>query len=456
MDRMRLSWLVLVALLAIQAAIALPPPPRPYAGDEPYYMDKARQIARGRIDRATPEELAISRGEIWGTADWRPPGYPTFLALAGAGHLDFVALRRRVAAIQFAAIATVLLAIFALFGRRAPLPAAILLGIAPGALEFLTVLYPDPLTATLMFFGILLMWRAIVSRRALLMFAGALLTSAGFLLRPEMIVVSAAMIALVFLFVRFRPALCAAAAAAFLLVCAVQYAYRIQLTGERFPTFFGGFRTESLGAYHWVNGRLLTEHEGLEDIVYTMAGGGEPRIPERVIADAREREEIDRALAILRRDHRNSAAVDLTFERLAKEHARNEPVHGWLVPRVAHIGQLWINLSTNAQTLATLSRVPRSLRLPLLALLFAVKCAAVALFCMAIVALIRERRARDERWTLIALFAAFVIVRTLLIGSAINTMEHRYVTTAWPALLACACAAMPARQAILGRGVERS
>src|SRR5438128_2697210 len=105
MDRTRLSWLVLAALLSLQAAIALPPPPRAFQGDEPYYVDKARELtAHGRFDRATPENLAVERGERWGTADWRPPGYPVVIALAGGGRLDPATLRTRVAAIQFLAV----------------------------------------------------------------------------------------------------------------------------------------------------------------------------------------------------------------------------------------------------------------------------------------------------------------------------------------------------------------
>jgi hypothetical protein len=453
MDRTRLSWLVLAALLAMQAAIALPPPPGAFQGDEPYYVDKAQQLTEhGRFDRATPEELAVERGERWGTADWRPPGYPFVLALAGGGRLDPATLRPRVAAIQFIAIAAVLLTIFALFGRGAPLTVAIILGVAPWPFEFVTSLYPDALTAALTFFGAVVLWRAILSRRAVTMFAGALLSAAAFLLRPETIVVAAVVTAAALLFVRFDMRLTVAAAAAFLLVCGLQYAYRIQLTGERIPTFFSGFHTQSLGAVHWVNTRMLSEHQGLDDVVYAMAEGREPRIPPRAVADAREAEEIERAVAMLRRDRRNSAAVDGVFETLARERVRKAPIRGWLLPRITHIGQLWINLNTNRQTLAKLVVVPRLVRGALLLALFALKCAAVALFCAAVVMLVRDRHVWGEHWMLVALFATLVIARTLLIAVVINMMEHRYVTAVWPALLACAAISAQRRAHLQPRG----
>jgi hypothetical protein len=438
MTRTRFSWLVLAVLLAVQAALALPPRFRAYSGDEVYYVTKAAQwAAHHRFDRATSEELDVEQGRRWGTADWRPPGYPMALAVIGGGRFEPAALRARVGAVQFAAIAAVLLTAFALFGRGAPLTSALLLGIVPASFEYLTSLVPDALTAALTFFGAVALWRAVAARRAAWAFAGALLTAATFLLRPESIVVAVVTIAAALLFARFDARLTAAAAAALLLVCAAQYGYRMQFTGERFPPFFSAFHTKSLGAVHWVNTRLLTEHEGLEEIAYALGEGRTPRIPPRAVANAREQRELDAALALLRRDGANSEAVDGAFERMARERVREAPVAAGLVPRVAHAGQLWINLYTNSQTLAALAGVPRAIRLPILLALLLAKCAAAALFCAALV------RARSLP---VALLATTVIVRTLLIAAVINMMEHRYVTSVWPALLACACAALSAQR----------
>jgi 4-amino-4-deoxy-L-arabinose transferase-like glycosyltransferase len=449
MRREQLPLFVLLLLLAGQGVLLFLRPLTPYGGDEPYYVEKAQQFrAHSRFDPASAHELALERGELWGTSDYRPPGYPLLLAAVSGGHFEPQVLRGRMRALQFLAIAAAIVAAYLLAARgttpRRRYLLALLAGIAPWPFEYAGSILPDALTAALAFAGVVVLARAVRTRGAVTMFAGALLLATTFLLRPEIIVLVPLLAGGALLLSGFTWKRAAACALGMLLPAALHYAYRIQFTGERVPTYFAGFHTQSLGAMQWANTWVGSEHDLYASVVYAIAEGRPPVYQQRFLADPRERAELERAAALVRRDGHNSAEVDGIFDALRRRREHEHPFQAWLLPRVAHVGQLWINLETNDQLLGLLSNVPRSVRRPLFGLLLAVKLTVLALFCRLLAVVVLQRR--DPDWVLWTLLAAFVLLRTLTVAGLHNTMEHRYVLAAWPAMLACALkGATPAR-----------
>lgn len=412
---------LLLALLLVQALLVAAAPDLPPMGDEPYYVGKARHLrAHGSFPRADARTLAIERGEVWGTDDYRPPGYPAVLALIGA-------TRARVKWVQFVCVAALLLAIFGIAtGHGAhPVATALLLGIAPWPLEWVTSILADPLNAVVHFAGLLLLWRAIVSGRAALAFAGALLVSATLLFRADMLLLPPVVFAAVW-WMRRRFAV--PMAAAFLLVVAAQYAYRVHFTGDTTTSLYAPFRLQYGSALKWSGTWLGTERETTSFVWRLSEGRVPPPLPSRAWADEEEKRAIDGVVADVTRTGRYTEAHDAVFERLRQKRVRDSFVGAFIAPRIWNAIHLWANASTNSQLLHALVRVSRPVRRVFLGALLLLKLAIFVLFARALL---------RHRTPLVILCAVFVIARTLEIG-ALNAGEHRYALVAWLPLLLCA------------------
>lgn len=436
----RIPLAILLLLLLLQGVLIVVRSIDPYHGDETYYVGKAQQFrAHGRFDVASADELAVERGAAWGTADWRPPGYPVILAIVSGGHFEPEILRARMRILQFLAVAAALLAAYLLAARSAT-PArryalAGIAGIAPWPFEYAGSLYPDGLTSVLAFFALIVLGRAVRTRSSLQFFGGSLLMASTLLLRPEVVVIIPMMLALAWWLAGPAWRLTAVCALGALIPAGLHYAYRIQFTGQPAPPFFSGFHTKSLGAMQWANTWVGNEHELYDGVVYAIADGHPPRFPARTLSDPRERVQLERAAAIVQRDRRNSAEVDAIFESLARQREREHPIRAWLLPRVAHAGQLWVNVDMNDQLLSAMSPLPPLVRRAALGALMLLKLAVFALFCALPFLMWRRREPDDLGYVL---FVVLVVLRTLTVAGLHNTMEHRYVLVAWPAMLACA------------------
>ena len=428
MRRTAVPWWVLIVLLAVQAAITVPSATRLFWGDEPYYVQKAQAIVeQGRLPKATAHDLAVENGE-WGNSDWRPPGYALIVAAISGGDFTERSLRPRVTALQFAMIAAAVLLAFTLLrdqSFRVRLIAAIVIGIVPWPYAFVTTVGPDSLNASLAFLALFLL------RRRETLVSGALLLSLTFLLRPEMIAVVPVPIGVALLVHRAKARQWALGIAAFLLLVAVQYGYRTYFIGRFSPSLFGGLNIYNAGLFRWVNSWIGTEDEAY-DFVYGMGSHDNSRaeLPARAFANEREQ----RIVAELRaetRAHGFSPEIDRRFGALADQRIRERPIVAGVVPRLWHAVHLWLNTETSDQLLRVWIPVPRPLRRVLLGLLLLLKAALVAAFPVALFA--TRRRWRTE--PVIAILAAHVIARTVLIGIVLNWMVYRYMVTAWLPLL---------------------
>ena len=408
--------LILLVLLALQAALVAFEPPRPARGDEPYYVEKARYfVEHGAFPRATAAHFAAVRGE-GGNSDWRPPGYPLFVAVVSLGDFEIDGLRRRVTAVQFLLIAAAVWCAFVSLERRALSPrmllvAAVIFGLAPWPYAHASLISPESLNASVAMFALLLLERGKIA-------AGSLL-SCTFLLRPEMLaVVPFPVAAAVFRRWSWRDA--TKATAVFLLVLGVQYAYRIHFTGELSLSPFGPLRIYNEGAFAWANSWTGTEHEAYDFVYGLDQRDTTGELPERAFADEAERREITLLRQRVRREGL-TWELDGEFAEVARRRKEEHPFLAVVVPRLWHTVHLWLNTETNEQLLHALSFVPRAVRRPLIGALLLLKLALVVAFFYGL-----RRR---------PVCATFVIARTLLIGLVLNWMVNRYMVAAWLPLM---------------------
>ncbi len=426
------GWAVLLVLLSVQAAIiARYDYPAPN-GDEPIYISRAKPlIETGALARATPEELAVERGEAWGNTAWRPAGYPVFVAAVSGGVFESDHLHRRVAFVQFALLAIAICGTFAAISHgRAPLrlAAAVVLGVAPWPYEFVTLIGPDSLNASLTMIGLLLLWRSIRRSDARLLFAGALSVSMTILLRPEMVAIAPVPIGLAVLLQRRRsPRFFVAAGTALLIVVSAQYAYRTYYLGRMSLSLFGEFRVSNEGAYAWANTWIGSEEEAYGYVYTLLEGRPASRLPDRAFATPQERSLVEALHARTLRDG-YSGEIDRAFAQLAARRRAADPLGANVLPRLWHTAHLWVNLETNAPLLHALSAVPRVLRRPMLGGLLLLKLVLLAAFLW---------RIRDAfRLPFVTLVSSVVVGRTILIGVVLDSMMHRHVVVAWLPLIA--------------------
>jgi hypothetical protein len=430
----RLPLVVLVALLAAQSALVLTHiPSSRLTGDEPYYVAKARHLVEhGRFPKARPADLAAEAGAP-GNSDWRPQGYPAFVALVSGGEFETVALRRRVTVAQLALVLVSIAVAWTLTGRT--LVAAIVLGVSPWPFAFVTQILSDSLNACIAFIALALLYRWAISTAShnALLFAGALLSAATLLLRPEMAAIAPVPVA-VALFLRWRrhslkAAHVVAACVAMLLVVAVQFSYRTWFSGRVEPTLFGGLHIYNPGAFAWVNSWIGTEHDAY-DFVYGLAQGDpEHPLPDRAFADDAERHAVE-TLRARTRAHGFSPEVDQGFAQLAAKRKNERPFGAIVLPRLWHTVHVWVNTETNEQLLAWLGNWPRPARRALIGALLLLKAGLLLLFVWRII----RRRASP----LVMMMGSFVIARTLLVGLVLNWMVNRYLLVAWlPLLVVC-------------------
>jgi hypothetical protein len=269
------------------------------------------------------------------------------------------------------------------------------------------------------------------------------------LIRPEMILLPPVMILVAMLLRRpVRWTELAAAASAFALVLGAQIVYRTCMTGKL--GVYGGQHIMNGGAFHWAETWFGTEKEGY-DFVYALTEGRVLPLPDRAFANGRERAKVQAITDRVAASGRYTRGDDEAFEALAKERRERAPLLTTTL-RLWHGAHLWLNTENPNPILEALAPVPRSARRliygALLLLRLTIYVCAFAASTRAISRLRRGEADVFDRLTL--LLAAFVLARSAVIGLVLNWKVHRYVVSAWPAMLWCACAFLRPRS----RGAE--
>lgn len=441
----QLPFLLLTCILTLQVLLALRAATGPFTGDEPYYVRKAIYFYENHAFQvADPAEMELQKRHVWGTADWRPQGYPVLVALCSGGHFDPDTLRRRVTLLQSLSMAVMIMLTYRLVERsvhvHARLPVAIALAVSPWPFEFVSSIGPDSLVASIVAAS-LLMFGKLRER----IFLPTLVMSTTLLLRPEMIVFPPMIVSTtVFLYREKATRMLLLGGSAFAIVLAAQIGYRIHFTGQSLPSIFGPLHIPDRGAFDWVNTWIGTEHEAY-DFVYSLTNHEAiPPLPARAFSTQLEQREVRAILEHRSSEGHYSSADDESFERLARRRWREHRPTA-LIARLWHALSLWFNLETNHQFLNALSRFPGALRRSLLGTLLMLKLATLFSFG---VFLVRVRRFGNE--VFLVLSAVYVVARTIVIGLLMGWFAHRYVVSTWIPLMACACAALSPE--LLGRG----
>jgi hypothetical protein len=444
---------LLLALLIFQCVIEMSHYRHPLVTDEFYWVRKAQYIASNhRFEPADPRAIAAERGTEWGTSDWRPQGYPLFLAFASGG--DFSdpagALRRRLTLIQCVGISVLIVILYSIaaprLGTRERLLAALIGGLPPWPFEGINEIGTDTLNAIVAAAALLLLWRWVTDQKGgtTTLFVSCTVAAIPLLLRPEMIATAPVMVGAALLLRRPKRSEILAAFAALSIVAGTQVAYRTWFTGH--PGLYGGQHIENRGAFDWATTWLGTEKEGY-DFVYAVTEARRAPLPSRAFANLDEKQRVEAVVSRVVQRGVYNAADDAEFERLANERKARAPVPTALL-RVWHTLHLWLNIENPSPLLELLAPVPRAIRRLIYGALVLLRLVILALAAIAAIRAWRAYRTRTadaaEALTLIAM--TFIVARSVLIGIVLNWKVHRYMLAAWPAMLWCAMAALIARR----------
>jgi len=433
-------------MLAKCALIVAYPIPGELIGDESDYVPKARAFWRtGVLPKGAPPHSGDLR-----YSDYHPPGYFLLLsglAIFGDGNRQIKEAARWMHLGMDLLLTCGLYAIACTLGRRAGfrVGAALVLGFQPWTSAYVTRVVSDTTVALLAFGGILSAAGYVVARRRVtaagrLLLASALL-SAGFLLRPEMIVLAPVVIGLALLLRergRWRAVLSfgAVALVPFTASVAANVAYCAHVHG-RFGVFVP-FRHAVPGVRLWT--KTWAGPERLkQDFAWKWRAGKvrEEDIPPRAFDNASERARLLATLEAVRKAGRLRPEHDAVFAEVARERIRRAPLRYYVGVRLYHTAHLWINLDNARYLLAAFARLPRAASRVLTGAFFAFKLALYAAAGAGVLRLAVAGRAAYGSWPgcFLLLGACFIALRTLLFGMVLNTAEPRYMLPAWPFVL---------------------
>lgn len=223
----------------------------------------------------------------------------------------------------------------------------------------------------------------------------------------------------------------------FSLVLATQIAYRVHVANR--IEIFGPVKVFNIGATNWVHTWFGTEKGAYDGFVYRLARA-EARLedlPRRAFGSEEEQREIARALALLRERRAYDREIDQIFQQIADRRVRQDFFSNVILTRFWRTANLWVSLETNSQTLNALAAAPSWIRHGILAALFAAKGLIGVLAIAGMVAGARRWVKGQQRWedALTLLAAALVVWRTAVVGLLLPWVTHRYMLSAWPALL---------------------
>lgn len=442
-----------------------------------YYVRKSEALVRtGSFEKPTERDLAVLRGDAPGQSDFRPPGYPVFLALLGVTGENWHGRDRLVAAVQ-------LLAVFACLGwileraigalpPRGGIVAAVVLGVQPWTAEFAYHRAPDTLNAAIVFAGAVLAARAATAgspgRRTALAAASAAALAVCSFLRPEMLafapLVPGAGLWVLARREGRRAAAVPALAAALVLAAAVggHAAYRWTVFGER--AVVGRFQPNAPGVARWLKTWTSTDGD-LRGIRNVLVSGGRvrfDRIPDRAFADDREREAVRAIVEDVARRGEYLPEHDGAFDRIAGDRVRADPLANLVGTRLWSASALLL-VPGHAVSPHAAKDLPPPVKRPIAWGLIGLRILVLGAAAVAMGRVLRRPPGAGATAVDVVVLAgaAVAIVRVAWLGLGRGVLEHRYAVLLWPFLLLAAVAwlAQSPRSRWLGtreRSVDRT
>ena len=441
--------LLLILLLAIQSLVVMKygTEVRNLSGDEHYYVKRSGWIIRhGRLPKADKAHYDAQEGKTFRKwSDFRPQGYPLFLAALGIDENNHPDRRKAATAIQLLLISIVLMTLLRLVPDPFPAKwiAAVAFGVQPWTFEFAASLYPDSLNASLYALGCILLARSpyFGGRPATFLpgvFSGVLLGACMFL-RPEMFLFSFFPVAILgvrsIVFKTGNKKTFSCAMACFVAIASffvIFVGHRLWFEGRLFAQFVH----VTPGLEEWGKTWIGTERERY-GLVWGLREGkkGFDDIPQRAFSGHDEQERIRTALNNASRAGTFTKEADDVFLKIAEERKKNL-LGGLLWPKAWCALHLWLNVDTNPYLLMALSAIHRPLRLLALgALLFLKIVVVVAIVMWTAKNIGKVLRTEGAVSDLALLSISVVVARTALFGFILDLIEHRYVLLCWPMAL---------------------
>lgn len=446
---------VFTLLMAAKLFLLLQVPlPEAWHGDAGDYVGKALYFnAHGefpRIRSAAPDRPALAY------SDFRPPGYPLFVAaLLGFGKsVPEITQSVRLAHFGLDLVTTGLLLwivwrFHGAVGYR--WLAALLLGVQPWTSAFILTLNPDTLTTFLLVSGVMLLALFVTGTggwtRSLALLGASGLISLTFLIRPEMIVFAFALLllglALTWPALKWRGVARYGVLAAipFLAVTGANMAYRWQVAQE--IRIYGEFRHSTPGLVQWTKTWIGSQTDK-EQVIWgpLMIGpAGFAALPARAFSDEAERQQLIEVARAVAARGAMTAAEDRLFGSVAEQSIARDPMTYYVWNRLYSAANFWVNLNNASHYLHAFSLLPGALSKLLTGGFLTLKLVILGFFVVGLVLFpYRGQPAVRERWylTFLLLGLAFVLMRTLYFGGIVGYVEYRYAVVAWPFVLALA------------------
>jgi hypothetical protein len=330
---------VFIGLMAVKFALLLQTPlPEAWHGDAGDYVGKALYLdEHGRF----PETRSTDSGEgPLAYSDFRPPGYPLFIAplLTFGKSVPEITFSVRVAhfGLDLATTGLLLLIVWRFHGSVAyHWIAALVLGAQPWTSAFILTLNPDTLTAFLVLTGVGLLALFLTTRwtwgRPLSLVGASLLLSLTFLIRPEMIVFAFAMLLIALAMalpglgvpgvVRYG----LLAAIPFLAIVGANVAYRWQVAEEL--RIYGQFEHATPGLMQWTKTWVGSQTDK-EQVVWgplMISADGFVGLPAGAFTDAAAREALTAIVGAVKARGAMTPEEDQVFGAVAAQRIAADP-----------------------------------------------------------------------------------------------------------------------------------
>jgi hypothetical protein len=447
---------VFCLLMGLKLFLVLQQPlPEAWSGDAGDYFGKAlyfhehREFPRIQWDPSSVEALAYS--------DFRPPGYPLFIASFLPFGTTVPAIAQSLRLAHFGLdVATTLLLLAVVWRFHNDVAyrwiAAVVLGVQPWTTSFIVTLTPDTLTTFLLVLGVAFLALFATGQRAwvrnLGLLGGSCFLSLTFLVRPEMILFAFAVIS--FGLVLALPGGLSwrsigrnglLAAVPFLAIVGANMAYRWHIAQE--VGIYGEFRHATPGLVQWTKTWIGSQTTKEPVIWGPLRIGPESfsELPDRAFSDDGERQSLTAAARSVAERGSMTVDEDRLFGAVARERIERDPLTYYVWNRLYCIGNFWINLSNSAHFLNAFSVLPRMLSKVLTLGFFTLKLMVLGFFVVGVVSFpYRNNHSTRALWSLsfIRMGILFVLLRTLYFGAYLAIPEYRYTLVAWPFVLAVA------------------
>jgi hypothetical protein len=446
---------VFALLMAVKLGLLLKHPvPERWSGDSGYYVAKALYLhEQGKFQQILKKKSDPAALEY---SDFRPPGYPLFIAALLPLGTTIDVITRSVRLVQFAMDAGVSIMLLLIAWKFSPLGiyrwlATLVVGVQPWTSSYIVAVYPDTLTMFLLVAGVAALAVFVnaksVIRAGVAIMTASLLLGLTFTVRPEMILFAGLVKAVAFGLRLTRWgwkdtfANGLLAAIPMLLVFGINVGYRWQAAGE--VRLFGKFQHATPGLMLWTK-TWIGPQTLKERVVWgplSIGPEGFVRLPDGAFSDNAERLRLTEIVRDVAERGYMLPEEDQVFAAVADHRIEHSPWKYYVWNRVRATAEFWVNWDNAPHYLNGFSQLPRFVSKALTASFMALKLTVLFLCLVGVLRVLNQSLAttRDSWFFCFLLFGIVIVVsRTFYFGAVAVWIEYRYALIAWPFVLALA------------------